>query len=69
LGTRYAPETGRYRSYSDENSLVREVAGNYRTRSNYIDIVFGHIVTAGPVGKKIIVVQVWLLGMVAKLGF
>ena len=48
---------------------MREVAGNYRTRSNYVDIVFGHIVTAGPVGKKIIVVQVWLLGMVAKLGF
>ena len=46
-----------------------EVAGNYRTPSNYVDIVFGHIVTGGPVGKKIIVVQVWLLDMVAKLGF
>jgi hypothetical protein len=48
---------------------VSEVAGNYRTPSNSIVTVLGQIVTGGPVGKKIIVVQVWLLDMVAKLGF
>ena len=69
MGTRHAPETGRCRSSSDENSLVCEVAGNDKTPNNYVNIVFCNIVTGGPVGKKNIVVQVWLLDMVAKLGF
>ena len=48
---------------------MSEVAGNHRTRGNSNVTVLGQIVSAGPVGKKIIVVQVWLLDMVAKLGF
>jgi hypothetical protein len=48
---------------------VSEVAGNYRTPSNSIVTVFGHIVAGGPVGKKLVVVQNFLLDMVAKLGF
>ena len=48
---------------------MREVAGTYRSPRNSVELVSLEIVTGGAVEKKLIVVQDWLLDMVAKLGF
>lgn len=48
---------------------MREVAGTYRSRRSSVDLVSVDIVTAAPVGKKLVIVQDSLLDMVAKLGF